>query len=303
MVSVSIGESIQAEVEYLQYLGRSKNIAFITSFRTDNQEINSYQDFKPDGSYKQNYNKWYLNFQNSGSDKIAIGVGTAFEYVHYNPAIHSVTEVKGRFTSLKSYVYLKFNSLNQIFYPRKGIKINTELGQVYDQNPNLTVYKNGVPEVPSNLNFDNFSRFVFDGSLFTSFNSKFTFFSELQAGVNFTSSPNKLNNYLIGGINGSFRNQIRFAGLQEATVNSSSVVSLQVGLRYNLANNIYIIGRSNALLKDFVTRNNSTSGTTALTGYALTFAYKTPIGPLELSAMYCDQSKKLQSYVLIGIPF
>ncbi len=303
MISLSIGESIQAEIEYLQYLGRSKNVAFITSFRLDNQEITSYQDFRPDGSYKQNYNKWYINFQNCGSNKIAIGAGTAFEYVHYSPAIHSVTEVKGRFTSIKSYVYLKFNSLNQIFYPTKGIKINTELGQVYNQNPNLTVYKSGMPVIPSNLNFDNFSRFVFDGSLFTSFNSRFTFFSEMQAGVNFTNTPNVLNNYLIGGINGSFRNQVRFAGLQEATVNSSSVVSVQVGLRYSLANNIYIIGRTNGLLKDFVTRNNSTSGTTVLSGYALTFAYKTPIGPLELSAMYCDQSKNLQSYVLIGIPF
>ena len=112
-----------------------------------------------------------------------------------------------------------------------------------------------------------------------------------------------LNNFLIGGINGSFRNQIRFAGLQEATVNSSSVLALQLGLRYNPANNIYVLGRINALVKDFATSNNSTSSKTALTGYSLTFAYKTPIGPLELSAMYCDQSKKIQSYVLFGIPF
>ena len=112
-----------------------------------------------------------------------------------------------------------------------------------------------------------------------------------------------LNNFLIGGINGSFRNQVRFAGLQEASINSSSVSALQLGLRYNPANNVYILGHINGLVKDFATTNNSTSGVTALTGYALTFAYKTPIGPLELSAMYCDQSKKLQSYVLFGIPF
>jgi NTE family protein len=302
-ISLSIGESIQVDAEYLQYLGRSKNVAFITGFRLDNVEINSYGDFKVDGSYKQNYNKWYLNFQNSGSNKIAVGAGTAFEYVHYSPAIPSVSEVKGRFTSIKSYTYLKFNTLNQIFYPTRGIKINTELGQVYNQNPNLTVYKNGLPVIPSKLNFDNFTRLVFDGSLFVSLNSKFTMFSEMQAAVNFTSSPNELNNFLIGGINGSFRNQVRFAGFQEATVNSSSVACLQLGLRYSPVNNIYIIGRTNGLLKDFATRNNSTSSHSGLTGYALTFAYKTPIGPLELSAMYCDQSKKLQSYVLFGIPF
>jgi NTE family protein len=303
MVSLSVGESIQVEAEHLQYLGRIKNVAFIAGFRLDNQQINSYQDYKLDGAYKQNYSKGFLNFQNSGNNKIAAGIGTAFEYIHYSPSIHSVSEVKGWFTSIKSYVYLKYNNLNQIFYPTKGIKINTEFGQVYNQNPALTLFQNQVPVIPSTLNFDNYSRFSFDGSVFAPLHSKFTFFSELQAGLNFTNQPNMLNNFLIGGINGSYRNQIRFAGLPEATVNSSSVMALQLGLRYNPFNNVYILGRMNGLVKDFATRNNSTSGVTALTGYSLTFAYKTPIGPLELSAMYCDQSKKIQSYVLIGIPF
>ena len=156
---------------------------------------------------------------------------------------------------------------------------------------------------PSTLNFDNYTKLMLDLSLFRPINKKFVFLSEFQAGINFTNKSNYLNNFLIGGLNGSYRNQIRFAGLQEATVNSSSVTALQLGLRYNPANNIYITGRINGLVKDFATKLNATSSKDALTGYALTFAYKTPIGPVELSAMYSDQSKRLQSYVLIGIPF
>jgi len=303
LVSLSLGESIQVEASHLQYLGRIKNWAFETGFRLDNQEINSYQHFKTDGAYKQNYYKGFLNFQNSGSNKVAAGIGSAFEYVHYGPSIRSVNEIKGRFTALKSYAYLKYNTLNQIFYPTRGVKINTEFGYVYDQKPNLTQFQDGVPVIPADLNFDNYSRLSFDGSVFAAINKKFTFSSELQAGINFTANPNVLNNFLIGGINGHFRNQVRFAGIQEATINSSSVTALQLGLRYNPANNIYLIARINGLLKDFITNNNSTSGIDALSGYALTFAYKTPIGPLELSAMYSDQSKKIQSYVLFGIPF
>ena len=303
MVSVSIGESIQLEAEHLQYLGRNKAVAFITGFKLDNLKINTYQNFKLDGAYNQNFSQAYLNFQNSGSNKVAAGIGTAFEYIRYSPSIRSITEAKGRFTDFKSYVYFKYNNLNQIFFPTKGLKINTELAQVYNQEPNLILYQNGVPVIPSNLNFDNYTRLTLDASLFTPINKRFTFLSEFQAGINFSNQKNILNNFLIGGINGSFRNQIRFAGLQEATVNSSSVTALQLGLRYNLANNIYIIGRINGLIKDFATNKNSTSSKDGLTGYALTFAYKTPIGPLELSAMYCDQSKKIQSYVMFGIPF
>ena len=129
---------------------------------------------------------------------------------------------------------------------------------------------------------------------------KFNFSTNLQAGIKLTSKTNPLNDFLIGGINGSFRNQIKFAGLQEASMNSPSVVALQLGLRYNPINNVYLIGRVNGLVKDFVTETIRGS---ALTGYALTFAYRTPIGPLELSAMYSDQSRKLQSYVLFNITF
>lgn len=102
---------------------------------------------------------------------------------------------------------------------------------MYNQKPNLTQYTNGVPVIPSTLSFDNFTSFKFDGTLFSKINKRFTFFSELQAGINFTDKPNVLNNLLfyIGGINGNFRNQVKFAGLQEATVNSGSVLALQWG--------------------------------------------------------------------------
>ena len=303
MVSVSIGESIQIEAEHFQYLGRIKNIAFITGFKLDNQTINTFQNFKLEGAYNQNFSQTFINFQNSGNNKIAGGIGTAFEYIRFSPSIRSVNEVKGRFTNFKSYVYLKYNDINQVFFPVKGLKINAELAQVYNQIPTLTQFQNGLRVLPTSLNFDNYSRLLLDASLFTPLKKRFTFLAEFQAGVNFTNKPNYLNNFFIGGLNGSFRNQIRFAGLQEATINSSSVAALLVGLRYSPINNIYITGRINGLVKNFATKLNVTSSKDALTGYALTFAYKTPIGPIELSAMYCDQSKKLQSYVLFGIPF
>jgi len=289
------------EAEHLQYLGRIKNIALIANVKMDIQDINSYVDYKIDGSYKQKFYRGSLNFQNSGGNRIAGGIGSSVENIRYHPTIHSVTEAQGNLTSLRTYVYLKYNNLNQPLYPTRGLKLNADLAYVYNQKHNLQFFENGVQLPDPDLN--NFTRLSFDGSIFTPINSRFTLFSEMQAGINFTDKPNVLNNFQVGGIDGKFRNQVRFAGLPEASVNSSAVATLQLGLRYLVVNNAYIIGRANALFKDFATTKISTSAGTWLTGYALTFAYKTPIGPLELSAMYSDQSKKLQSYVLFGIPF
>lgn len=301
LLSLSLGESIQMEAEHLQYLGRIKNMAFRAGFRLDNVEINAYKDFKVAGSYDQNFYKGYLDFQNSESNRLTVGIGSSIENIHYSPKIHAPSESSGFINYLRSYAYFKFNNLNQIIYPSSGIKINAEFSYIYRQKHRISFYENGSEVVAPD--FSDFSRLSFDGSFYSKISSKLCLFSEAQLGINFLSNPNPLNNFQIGGINGDFRNQVRFAGLQEATINSSGVAAAQLGVRRSIANNIYAIGRANILFKDFATTKSSTSSGTWLSGYALTFAYKTPIGPLELSAMYCDQSKKLQSYVLFGIPF
>ncbi len=303
MISLSLGESFQLEMEHLQWLGRTKSIAVIPGFRIDRININTYDDFKRDGAYKQTFYRSYLNLQNSGSNRIAAGIGTSFDLVVLKPTTKSIFEAKGRYSSLKSYVYLNYNSLNQTLFPSKGVKLNSEFGLVYEQKPKLSITQNGQPAGTSTFNFDNYSRLFVDGSLYAPVSSRMVFLSEAQVGINFTDKQNILNNFNIGGINGYFRNQVRFAGLQEATVNAATVAVLQVGMRYTLLNNIYIIGRVNGLVKDFATEKNATSNKSFLSGYALTFAYKSPIGPLELSGMYCDQSGRLQSYVTFGIPF
>lgn len=305
MISLSLGESLQLEAEHLQYLGRINSAAFVTGFHLESVNINSYSNFKPDGGFKQVFYKAFLDFQNSGNNKINIGIGSSFEYSQYNPSVQSqfIPQAKGYYTAIKSYVFFRYNTLNQAYYPTTGVKINSEIGLLYNQLPKLSVTNDGLPVPASIFNFDNYIRFAFDGSVFAPIKERFIFFSELQMGINFNSNPNLLNNFIIGGINGNYRNQVKFAGIQEGTVNAPSVAALQLGLRFKVMNNLYAIGRVNGLIKDFANINLSTSKQSFLTGYALTFAYKTPIGPIELSAMYCDQSKKLQSYVLLGIPF
>ncbi len=303
MVSLSLGESFQLELEHLQWLGRIKSVAIIPAFRVDRANINTYDNFSRDGAYRQTFYRSSLSLQNSGSNKVTAGIGTSFDLIVLKPTTKSIFEAKGRFSSVKSYVYLNFNNLDQTLFPKKGLKFASEFGLVYAQDPKLTITQNGMPAGTSALNFENYTRLTVDGNMYAPVNNHWVILSEFQAGINFTNKQNVLNNFNIGGINGNFRNQIRFAGLQEATLNTSTVTSLQLGVRYTLFNNVFVIARVNGLLKDFGTESNATSNNKFLSGYALTFAYKSPIGPLELSGMYCDQSKRLQSYVTFGIPF
>ncbi|MGZ8550110.1 MAG: hypothetical protein ACXWV2_05590, partial [Chitinophagaceae bacterium] len=53
----------------------------------------------------------------------------------------------------------------------------------------------------------------------------------------------------------------------------------------------------------FVSKSAFYSYEDVYTGYALTFSYNFALGPLDLSLMYCDQTRKIQSYINLGIPF
>ncbi|HRQ50813.1 MAG TPA: hypothetical protein PLR74_09780, partial [Agriterribacter sp.] len=98
-------------------------------------------------------------------------------------------------------------------------------------------------------------------------------------------------------------NQIVFAGLPEATTYASSVAAFMGGLRYEFLSNTYLTGKANVLFTNFMSRSVFFSNPDFFSGYALTFGYNFALGPLEVSAMYSDQLRKVSSYVSLGISF
>ena len=104
-------------------------------------------------------------------------------------------------------------------------------------------------------------------------------------------------------MNNVYRNQIIFAGLNEGTILTNSISAFQLRMRYQLYNSIYLIGKGNLAFYDFIDKDFQPENSKFLSGYSLTFGYNFILGPLEISVMYCDQSKSLLPYINLGIPF
>ena len=64
-----------------------------------------------------------------------------------------------------------------------------------------------------------------------------------QGGINFEYNRSILNDFIVGGLTKTIRNQVLFGGLEENSINSSGVAALQVGLRYEMYNNFYLMGK------------------------------------------------------------
>ena len=306
MVTVNIGENLRARAEHLQYLGRGKKVALTLGLQYDKIDFDTYNNFRRDGVYATQFFKSDGRFQYSANRKFTVGAGTRFEWVNYRPAIRSAFEIQGKNEYVTTYGFFGINTLNKSLFPDRGVKIDGEIGRVINQSPKVLFYNDGVPVMnpdSTGVSDNNYNRAVLNAEVYTPLTTRWNFNVMFQGGINFNYNRSILNEFIVGGLTKTIRNQVLFAGLEENSLNSSGVAALQLGLRYEMFNNLFLMGKVNGLVNDFIDIDNALKKPTFFSGYSVGFAYNFALGPLEISAMYSDQTKRVRSYINLGIPF
>ncbi len=300
--TINIGENFRVRGEHLQYLGRERKFALKLSTQFDQMNITTYVKTKEAGIYNQNYFVVDGKLGYSTSRDISIGLGTRFEWIKYNPSITSAQVYMGTDNFPSSYIYFNHNSLDRPVYPKRGSKSALEGAWVYTQDPNIQLHSNQRDADTLTVSSP-YPRITLQFESYSPLSEKSTLLFQVQSGMNFQKG-NIINQFSIGGLTHSFHNQITFAGLREGSFYSSSLAAFETGLRYNFYGNLYLTAKANVLFSNFVDNGKAFYDTpNFLSGYALTFTYNFVLGPLELSAMYCDQWHRVMGYVNIGIPF
>ncbi|MBE7171936.1 MAG: patatin-like phospholipase family protein [Williamsia sp.] len=306
LVTLNVGENMRLRAEHLQYIGKLKNFALTLGTQLERFDVNTFYKYRQDGIYRQHYFNLDGRIQYSGNRHYSIGAGTRFELVRASPSISAHMQFEGKNSFSTGFVFFHYNSLNRAVYPKEGVRLDAEGQLVFALHPNLQVTSDGLTHEyfdTATAHYPAYFRTLLTVEDYTSLSRKYVLMIQAQSGINYKYREGMLNEFVIGGLNKLFRNQVLFAGLKEGNLYASEVASFQLGLRYEMFNNTYLIGRGNALITQFINKASFFKHPNLLTGYSLTFAYNFALGPLELSVMYCDQSKKLASYINIGIPF
>ncbi len=306
LVSVNIGENLRIRGEHLQYFGKFKTLTLATSVEAANIGFTNYIDFVKDGTYRLSTFTADINTHWTMRRNYAIGIGTRFQSYYYKPDIPSKFELRGYNNLLNSYAFIELNTLSNAIYPKKGIQFSGQAGFIYNQHHDLNYYRNGSIILSEDSINGQFSNYWYVHAAFKNYlplTPKFTFLTAMQLGIAFHSKSIFNGDYYIGGLTSSFPNQIVFAGLGEGTVRSNSAAMFLAGLRYRPYTNLYITAKANVLAYDLIKNSEIARSGNFLSGYAITLGYNFILGPLELSVMYCDQSKKLLPYINLGIPF
>jgi NTE family protein len=304
LVTVNIGQNFRLRAEHLQYFSRRANFSFTLSPQYDHFQITTYNsNYKEAGLYDQSYFRMDGHFGYSTNRDLTIGLGSRWEYIQYDPSITSSLDFKGDNNFLTSYFFIRSNTLDRPSYPRKGIKFDAEADHVFEQNPRAQYFASSQTRNDTSFSEAPYQRFLVNFDQYVPLAARYTLQAHLQGGLNLHYKDNIMNEFSIGGLTDQYHNQVVFAGLREGTFYSASIAEGALSLRYQLFNNVLITGKANVLFNNFITKSNFFTTPDFLSGYALTFTYKFALGPLELSAMYCDQSRTVLGYLNIGIPF
>lgn len=305
--TISIGETVRMRGEHLQYLGRTKKHSMVLDAQWDRFDVATYQNFRQDGAYSQNIFRIGGRVQYSSQRAMTVGFGTKVELIRNNPSIRSGFEMKGRSNFFSNFAFFNVNTLDKNVLPNRGVKLRTEINWVGRQSNVVNFTSNGIPVLNQNsypISTDPYLRTELNFESYVPLkDKKFTLLLNADYGVIHSKQEHIMNDFIVGGLTPMFRNQITFAGLPEAAVYSPSVVKAGVGLRARIFNNGYVSGRSNILLPDLFKQSLIYNNPSVITGHALSFTYNFALGPLEISAMYSENTGRLFSYVNLGIPF
>jgi NTE family protein len=262
-----------------------------------------YQNFEQTSEYTSKYLSLDLRFYKLLGRHRLVGLGMAREQVKLSPKINGVIDFNGSLDYWNTFFYYQLNNLDLKVFPRKGAFVDFQAGVIFNQQVNF-VFTSGSGSLSSDslgLPFKAYQQIRLKMGKYFPVGRKVSLMAQFNNGINFNYKDYYFNYFSVGGLNDFIRNQVPFAGLSENQVLTGSISSVLGGVQYEPFGNLILSFRANFGYYDYVSREPNEWR--ILSGYAVSGGYRSPIGPIEISLMYGDQSKTFQGYVNVGFTF
>jgi len=262
-----------------------------------------YSDFEQQYEYTSQYGYLDLRFYKLMGTTTLSGIGLSRERVRLDPKVTPNVQFVGNFDYWNAYLYYQRNSLDTKVFPRTGSYIDFQAGVIFNQNSNFIFSSNNssISSDSLGLAFNAYQQIRLKMGKYIPLGRKWTLIGQFNNGINLNYKEEYFNFFSVGGINDFIRNQIPFVGISENQVNTGSISAVLAGIQYEPFTNFITTFRANFGYYDYISRDTGDWG--ILSGYALSGGYRSPIGPIEISLMYGNQSKAFLGYVNVGFTF
>jgi NTE family protein len=305
-ISIGVSENPRLRLEHTVIMGSKKvPLASVTEFYAERQEFSQFRDFKTAGDYRQLDAYIDTRVQLAYERKKLYGLGLRAQAVSLRPTSVNTVDIDGSSFYMQPYLRFEYNTHDRLFLPRKGTYILIEPSLISHQSQKNEISLLGV-------SLGNIDTLGIDESGFIRLKSQIQHILKLrnkhfitlqgEADANFNTSQLLYQDFVVGGIQPVYRNQVSFAGLQDGALRTNSLLKAAIHWRYNIAGNLYIGASINAMYHSFL-KQFSYESTKFLSGYGLAVGIDTPFGPVEFNLNYCDQAGVVNNTLNAGFRF
>jgi NTE family protein len=306
-VTIGLSENPRIRVDHTIITGSKKfPVASVSELYAERQDFSSYNDYRVIGSYRQSNIYFDTRLQLAFRRRKLYALGVHLESVSLKPKSITALDVQGGNRYIQPYARFEYNTHDRLFLPRKGTYFLVEPSVIINRPHDVIIKSNGIPILDLDslgISYKNFVRLRLQWQHIIPFKRKHFITLQAEGAANFNSSQLLFHDFVAGGMQPVFRNQVTFSGIGDAALRTNSLIKIAANWRYQFSGNVYAAANINVMYHSFFKEAYYSNSNKFLSGYAFTLGIDLPIGPVEFSFIYSDQSKVLTNYVSVGFRF
>lgn len=300
----SIGKNYRFRFNHFQPFTKNAKYGLRPYYRYGNIKLlYNNADYETNAQYRQSYSQAGIDIMTLGNRKWQYGIGWQWERVQINPDFYVDNIIDGHGTMYELGGFLNYNYLDRLDFPTKGSAFTIDFGYKYKQIPDFEVTLGD--DKYSNLDslgvkFNPYQKLTLDWDSYYPVSRKGVMRLNFQGFFNFNYQNNFMDNYLVGGLEKTFRNQITFVGVNESGITTSSFGGMLLSYRHQFTPNIYGDLMTNVGTYGFLNNQNKVNFDKNLFGLASSLYYKSLIGSFRFAVSYSPQNNNWATYFYFG---
>ncbi len=317
LLEFDFSQNPKLDINYLKYVGWKQNLGIQVGMNYRDNDLPFYEDNIETSRLDADYTDLYVLFQSTAFQNFTFGGKAVVEYSELSPKVGEfgrlIEEIKNR--NLSAIFFIKYNSFDRPFFPRKGASLAASIKRVFDVKNHFTSITEDSTSTSTTTIVQQLDPFVAIDVDYTQVIRLHKRLSLIAKNAMVLTTLGDINYNLtdysfIGGFNPRAKHVTEYWGVEEKKYISPNYFYSKLTLQWEVFNQLYLSGIVNYIDVQYpmelvynITVDNYLDGEKRRFGYGLSVGYNSFLGPISFSIARDTRSSENQMNLNIGFWF
>ncbi len=317
LLELDFSKNPRLNLNYLKYIGEKQNAGIFLGLEYSDTELPFFEDNIKISTFDADYTNFFFQLQSTSFLNFMFGGRAQLEFTELKPIVGELAKVidviKNRDVSI--IFFIKYNSFDRQFYPKKGMNFNVSFKKVLDvKNITTQIQEDSLISSKTTITRQ-LEPFVALETYFTyifKISDRFSIITKNAMVLTTLGEPeyNITDYYFLGGFNPQFKHVSEYWGATEKEYISPNYFYSKLVFQYEVIDNLIISGIANYMDVQYpmeffydINVDDYLGGERRRLGFGLSFGYNSPVGPMSFSLAKDTKNPKIFTNLNIGFWF